>query len=97
MPPNLPVGVHARTRTRRYLTREVDWENEISYGERQRLAIARLVYNSPRFAILDECTSAVTREMEQRLYAYCNGHGISYITIAHRPALQVLHARHCVH
>ena len=34
-----------------YLTDEVDWENAISYGERQRLAIARLVYQRPRFAI----------------------------------------------
>ena len=77
----------------RYLSDEIDWENEISYGERQRLAMARLVYNRPRFAILDECTSAVTREMEQRLYSYCNSHSISYITIAHRPALQAYHRR----
>jgi ABC-type uncharacterized transport system fused permease/ATPase subunit len=76
-----------------YLTDEVDWENEISYGERQRLAIARLVYSCPRFAILDECTSAVTREMEQRLYSYCSTHRISFITIAHRPALQAYHKR----
>ena len=76
-----------------YLTDEIDWENVISYGERQRLAIARLVYNRPRFAILDECTSAVTREMEQRLYSYCTTNGISYITIAHRPALQAYHHR----
>lgn len=76
-----------------YMSDEIDWENAVSYGERQRLAIARLIYHSPRFAILDECTSAVTREMEQRLYSYCVSQRISYITIAHRPALQAYHKR----
>eukprot|EP01044_Picomonas_judraskeda_P001456 COSAG03_NODE_88_length_13468_cov_4.757798_3_plen_650_part_00 len=31
--------------------------------------------------------------MEQRLYSYCHAQGISYITIAHRPALQAYHRR----
>ena len=34
-----------------------------SVGEKQRLAIARLVHHKPRFAILDECSSAITSEM----------------------------------
>ena len=36
------------------LDSEVNWEDECSLGEKQRLAIARLVYHRPRFAILDE-------------------------------------------
>eukprot|EP01048_Picozoa_sp_COSAG05_P004912 COSAG05_NODE_279_length_12322_cov_79.874744_4_plen_194_part_00 len=41
--------------------------------------------------ILDECTSAVSREMEQRLYDICTKLQITYVTISHRPALLAYH------
>ena len=40
------------------LDSEINWEDECSLGEKQRLAIARLVYHQPRFAILDEYVTA---------------------------------------
>ena len=65
-------------------------------GEKQRLAIARLLHHKPRFAILDECSSAITSEMEERLYKICVDWGITYITIAHRPVrLTVAIGRAC--
>eukprot|EP01043_Picozoa_sp_COSAG02_P032391 COSAG02_NODE_2162_length_9623_cov_3.592923_3_plen_603_part_00 len=33
-------------------TKETNWEEEISLGEKQRLAIARLIYHEPRIAVL---------------------------------------------
>jgi hypothetical protein len=51
------------------------------------------VYHKPKFAILDECSSAITSHMEERLYRICLEQGITYITIAHRPALQAYHRR----
>eukprot|EP00041_Stephanoeca_diplocostata_P005046 m.55299 g.55299 ORF g.55299 m.55299 type:complete len:1330 (+) comp15539_c0_seq7:165-4154(+) len=68
-----------------------NWENKLSLGEQQRLAMARLFFHCPRYAILDECTSAVSTEMENLLYSECQRQGITYITICHRPALRVWH------
>lgn len=76
----------------RYLPeKEVNWGDELSLGEQQRLGMARLFYHKPKFAILDECTSAVTTDMEERFCAKVRAMGTSCITISHRPALVAFH------
>nr|XP_029118398.1 ABC transporter D family member 1 isoform X2 [Elaeis guineensis] len=69
----------------------VNWGDELSLGEQQRLGMARLFYHKPKFAILDECTSAVTTDMEERFCAKVRAMGTSCITISHRPALVAFH------
>ncbi|PIN18935.1 Long-chain acyl-CoA transporter, ABC superfamily [Handroanthus impetiginosus] len=71
--------------------KEVNWGDELSLGEQQRLGMARLFYHKPKFAILDECTSAVTTDMEERFCAQVRAMGTSCITISHRPALVAFH------
>ena len=71
--------------------REVDWESVLSMGEKQRLAMARLFYHQPKYAILDECTSGVSASMERRLYESCDARNITCITISHRPVLEQYH------
>ncbi|MBA0760996.1 hypothetical protein Gotri_023705, partial [Gossypium trilobum] len=71
--------------------KEVNWGDELSLGEQQKLGMARLFYHKPKFAILDECTSAVTTDMEERFCAKIRAMGTSCITISHRPALVAFH------
>ncbi|KAG7983165.1 hypothetical protein I3843_04G091200 [Carya illinoinensis] len=73
------------------LEKEINWGDELSLGEQQRLGMARLFYHKPKFAILDECTSAVTTDMEERFCAKVRAMGTSCITISHRPALVAFH------
>ncbi|XP_072974928.1 ABC transporter D family member 1 [Typha angustifolia] len=73
------------------LEKEINWGDELSLGEQQRLGMARLFYHRPKFAILDECTSAVTTDMEERFCAKVQAMGTSCITISHRPALVAFH------
>lgn len=67
------------------------WTEELSIGAQQRLAMARLYYHEPKFAVLDECTSAVSPDMEQLMYQHAQGLGITLLSVAHRPALWHFH------
>ena len=70
-----------------------NWTEELSIGIQQRLAMARMYYHRPRFAVLDECTSAVSPEMEQRMYTIAQDYGISLISVCHRTSLWHFHNR----
>lgn len=41
------------------------------------LQMARLFYHKPQFAILDECTSAVSVDVEGYIYSHCRKVSIS--------------------
>ncbi|KAG7666139.1 PXA2 [[Candida] subhashii] len=68
-----------------------DWNEELSIGAQQRLAMARLYYHEPKFAVLDECTSAVSPDMEQFMYTHAQSLGITLLSVAHRSALWHFH------
>ena len=55
------------------------------------MAIARLIYHKPQYAILDECTSAVSMDVEGHLYTYMKNIGITLITVSHRETLWKYH------
>ena len=69
------------------------WEDCLSLGEQQRLAMARMFYHAPTFAVLDECTSAVSQDVEKGLYEAAHRAGISCITISQRIALEEFHSQ----
>jgi ABC-type multidrug transport system ATPase subunit len=63
----------------------LNWEDVLSLGEQQRIGMARLFYHKPLVAILDECTSALNVELEQKFYNQLKALGITYLSVGHRP------------
>ena len=72
---------------------EAEWADVLSGGLQQRIAMARLFYHAPKFAILDECTSSVTLEIERVMYEEAKRLGITLMTVSHRRSLWKYHKK----
>ena len=55
--------------------------------------MARLFYHSPQYGVLDECTSAVSVDVEDRLYREAARLNITCITLSQRLALAEFHTQ----
>jgi energy-coupling factor transporter ATP-binding protein EcfA2 len=77
-----------------------DWEiSRLSTGEKQRLAIVRLLDNQPQCLLLDEPTASLdqdlTARVEQLLLTYGETHGAPILWVSHDPAQLVRVSPRC--
>ncbi|WP_019906966.1 ABC transporter ATP-binding protein/permease [Methylobacterium sp. 77] len=73
---------------------EVDaWDQRLSGGEQQRLAIARAVLAKPAWLFLDESTAALDEPSEAGIYRMLRERlpGTTIVSIGHRSTLHALH------
>uniref|UniRef100_A0A4W4FBA4 ABC transporter domain-containing protein n=1 Tax=Electrophorus electricus TaxID=8005 RepID=A0A4W4FBA4_ELEEL len=68
-----------------------NWYDVLSPGEMQRLCFARLFYLQPKYAVLDEVSSALSEEAEDQLYRACKQLGMTLISLGHRSTLHKYH------
>lgn len=70
-----------------------DWNSILSAGEQQQLAFARLLLARPDYAFLDEATTAVDSETEQKLYGLISQSARVWISVGYRSALARFHKK----
>ncbi|WP_298620516.1 ABC transporter ATP-binding protein/permease [uncultured Zoogloea sp.] len=68
-----------------------DWAKVLSVGEQQRVAFARVLLAAPRYAVLDEASSALDVANEDRLYTLLAATGITLVSVAHRASIRHFH------
>eukprot|EP01104_Vermistella_antarctica_P008713 TRINITY_DN2203_c0_g1_i1.p1 TRINITY_DN2203_c0_g1~~TRINITY_DN2203_c0_g1_i1.p1 ORF type:complete len:769 (-),score=149.37 TRINITY_DN2203_c0_g1_i1:112-2418(-) len=71
----------------------LSWTACLSPGEKQLLVFARLLYHSPDFAVLDEATSCLPEDVEEKLYRLCRERNITILSVGHRASLLAYHQR----
>lgn len=68
-----------------------DWGKDLSPGQKQKIAFARLFYHCPKFVVLDECTNGISPDVEKKLYDKCTELDMSIFSISHKIELKEFH------
>ena len=68
-----------------------NWNSLLSAGEQQQLAFARLFLAKPKYAFLDEATTAIDSATEATLYQMLTNHVTAFISVGYRANLARYH------
>lgn len=71
------------------------WDRELSLGEQERLAFARLLLHKPGWVFLDEATAALDEDSQGRIMRLFDDElkNTTVLSIGHRPDLAAYHTR----
>src|SRR5215204_1095861 len=71
------------------------WAMQLSGGEQQRLAVARVLLHQPDWLFLDEATGALDEATERDIYELLQKRlpNTAMLSVAHRPALAAYHSK----
>ncbi|MBN9277820.1 MAG: ABC transporter ATP-binding protein/permease, partial [Hyphomicrobium sp.] len=77
------------------IAEEGPWDQTLSGGEKQRLAIARILLHSPDIVVLDEATAALDPNSQDELMALLvdRSPNTTIVSVGHRPELEAFHTR----
>ena len=77
---------------------EAPWDQTLSGGEKQRLAITRLLLHKPDIVVLDEATSALDPASQDLLMQLVSDElpNATIVSVGHRPELEAFHSRKIV-
>lgn len=79
------------------LDEDGNWDQTLSGGEKQRLAIARILLYRPDIVVLDEATAALDPESQDALMQLITSlENVTVISVGHRPELEAFHTRKIV-
>lgn len=71
------------------------WDRELSLGEQERIAFARLILHRPAWIFLDEATAALDEDSQRHIMGLFDDElkGSAVLSIAHRPDLAAYYTR----
>lgn len=77
------------------LMEEGPWDQTLSGGEKQRLAIARILLHNPDIVVLDEATAALDAKSQDALMdlLVTRSPNTTIVSVGHRPELEAFHTR----
>jgi putative ATP-binding cassette transporter len=70
----------------------INWDT-LSGGEKQRLVTARALVSQVELVLADEATSGLDIANEENLYRELQSHGVTMLSVGHRPSLVQFHKR----
>ncbi|MFN8389758.1 MAG: ABC transporter ATP-binding protein/permease [Bdellovibrionota bacterium] len=85
------VGLESALERVKGLSAVANWNSLLSAGEQQQLAFARLILARPKFAFLDEATTAVDTAAEAMLYEMLTNTTTAFVSVGYRANLSRYH------